>query len=95
MWHPPARCGPCARAAARLAPAGCRSRAQTTRSQSPVTFASTHVGRRDVGPTRSGRGGARALAEGMFSHGGPIRRRKRGYNLTTDQSDAGSTGIIL
>eukprot|EP00976_Prorocentrum_cordatum_P010626 211986-Prorocentrum_minimum.AAC.1 len=25
-----------------------------------------------------------------YSHGGPIRCRKRGYILTTDQSDAGS-----
>eukprot|EP00976_Prorocentrum_cordatum_P062779 1176847-Prorocentrum_minimum.AAC.5 len=28
------------------------------------------------------------------SHGGPIRRRKRGYILTADQSDAGSAGIF-
>eukprot|EP00959_Pyramimonas_sp_CCMP1952_P035281 739125-Pyramimonas_sp.AAC.1 len=26
----------------------------------------------------------------LYSHDGPIRRRKRGYILTTDQSDAGS-----
>eukprot|EP00959_Pyramimonas_sp_CCMP1952_P419528 8787474-Pyramimonas_sp.AAC.1 len=29
----------------------------------------------------------------VSSHGGPIGRRKRGYILTTDQSDAGSAGI--
>eukprot|EP00959_Pyramimonas_sp_CCMP1952_P232412 4856839-Pyramimonas_sp.AAC.1 len=28
-----------------------------------------------------------------YSHDGPIRRRTRGYILTTDQSDAGSVGI--
>eukprot|EP00959_Pyramimonas_sp_CCMP1952_P377252 7901630-Pyramimonas_sp.AAC.1 len=26
----------------------------------------------------------------VYSHDGPIGRRKRGYNLTMDQSDAGS-----
>eukprot|EP00976_Prorocentrum_cordatum_P077344 1182650-Prorocentrum_minimum.AAC.1 len=29
-----------------------------------------------------------------YSHDGPIGRRKRGHILTTDQSDAGSTGIF-
>eukprot|EP00976_Prorocentrum_cordatum_P049832 1005296-Prorocentrum_minimum.AAC.2 len=28
----------------------------------------------------------------VYSHGGPIRRRKRGHILTADQSDAGSAG---
>eukprot|EP00959_Pyramimonas_sp_CCMP1952_P338046 7079289-Pyramimonas_sp.AAC.1 len=37
----------------------------------------------------------------VYSHDGPIRRsgpigrRKRGYILTTDQSDAGSVGILF
>eukprot|EP00976_Prorocentrum_cordatum_P076349 1182269-Prorocentrum_minimum.AAC.1 len=30
----------------------------------------------------------------VYSHNGPIRRRKRGYILTADQSDAGSVGIF-
>eukprot|EP00976_Prorocentrum_cordatum_P112406 1195525-Prorocentrum_minimum.AAC.9 len=30
----------------------------------------------------------------VYSHDGPIGRRKRGYILTTDQSDAGSTVIF-
>eukprot|EP00976_Prorocentrum_cordatum_P090858 1188282-Prorocentrum_minimum.AAC.1 len=30
----------------------------------------------------------------VYSHNGPIRRSKRGYILTTDQSDAGSAGIF-
>eukprot|EP00976_Prorocentrum_cordatum_P078345 1183069-Prorocentrum_minimum.AAC.5 len=30
----------------------------------------------------------------VYSHDGPIRRRERGYILTTDQSDTGSTGIF-
>eukprot|EP00959_Pyramimonas_sp_CCMP1952_P295711 6185027-Pyramimonas_sp.AAC.1 len=30
----------------------------------------------------------------VYSHDGPIRCRKHGYNLTTNQSDAGSTGIF-
>eukprot|EP00976_Prorocentrum_cordatum_P097195 1190895-Prorocentrum_minimum.AAC.4 len=30
----------------------------------------------------------------VYSHDGPIRRRKRGYILTMDQSDAGSVGIF-
>eukprot|EP00959_Pyramimonas_sp_CCMP1952_P300640 6288582-Pyramimonas_sp.AAC.1 len=30
----------------------------------------------------------------VYSHDGPIRRRKHGYILTTDQSDAGSAGIF-
>eukprot|EP00959_Pyramimonas_sp_CCMP1952_P000671 13083-Pyramimonas_sp.AAC.1 len=30
----------------------------------------------------------------VYSHDGPIRRRKRRYILMTDQSDAGSAGII-
>eukprot|EP00959_Pyramimonas_sp_CCMP1952_P344948 7224398-Pyramimonas_sp.AAC.1 len=30
----------------------------------------------------------------IYSHDGPIRRRKRGYILLTDQSDAGSVGIF-
>eukprot|EP00976_Prorocentrum_cordatum_P100921 1192418-Prorocentrum_minimum.AAC.3 len=30
----------------------------------------------------------------VYSHGGPIRHRKRRYILTTDQSDAGSAGIF-
>eukprot|EP00959_Pyramimonas_sp_CCMP1952_P172653 3607622-Pyramimonas_sp.AAC.1 len=30
----------------------------------------------------------------VYSHGGPIGRRKHGYILTADQSDAGSMGIL-
>eukprot|EP00976_Prorocentrum_cordatum_P084622 1185740-Prorocentrum_minimum.AAC.2 len=30
----------------------------------------------------------------VYSHGRPIRRRKRRYILTADQSDAGSAGIF-
>eukprot|EP00976_Prorocentrum_cordatum_P118099 1196411-Prorocentrum_minimum.AAC.4 len=30
----------------------------------------------------------------VYSHDGPIRRRRRGYILTTDQSDAGGAGIF-
>eukprot|EP00976_Prorocentrum_cordatum_P026479 537585-Prorocentrum_minimum.AAC.1 len=30
----------------------------------------------------------------VYSHNRPIRRRKRGYILTIDQSDAGSGGIF-
>eukprot|EP00976_Prorocentrum_cordatum_P062112 1176582-Prorocentrum_minimum.AAC.1 len=30
----------------------------------------------------------------VYSHDGPIRRRKRGHILTTDQSDTGSAGIF-
>eukprot|EP00976_Prorocentrum_cordatum_P022440 459164-Prorocentrum_minimum.AAC.1 len=30
----------------------------------------------------------------VCSHSGPIRRRKRGYILTTGQSDAGSAGVF-
>eukprot|EP00959_Pyramimonas_sp_CCMP1952_P185456 3877929-Pyramimonas_sp.AAC.1 len=30
----------------------------------------------------------------VYSHNGPIRRRKRGYIPTTDQSDAGSVGTF-
>eukprot|EP00976_Prorocentrum_cordatum_P062787 1176855-Prorocentrum_minimum.AAC.3 len=30
----------------------------------------------------------------VYSHDGPIGRRKRGYILTTDQSDAGGAGIF-
>eukprot|EP00959_Pyramimonas_sp_CCMP1952_P135218 2829502-Pyramimonas_sp.AAC.2 len=30
----------------------------------------------------------------VYSHGGPIRRRERGYILMTDQLDAGSVGIF-
>eukprot|EP00959_Pyramimonas_sp_CCMP1952_P066746 1393362-Pyramimonas_sp.AAC.1 len=30
----------------------------------------------------------------LASRHGPIRRRKHGYIVTTDQSDAGSTGIL-
>eukprot|EP00976_Prorocentrum_cordatum_P070915 1180118-Prorocentrum_minimum.AAC.1 len=30
----------------------------------------------------------------VYSHGGPIRRRKRKYILTADQSDTGSAGIF-
>eukprot|EP00959_Pyramimonas_sp_CCMP1952_P275315 5754910-Pyramimonas_sp.AAC.1 len=29
----------------------------------------------------------------VYSHDGPIRRRKHGYILTTDQSDAGNMDI--
>eukprot|EP00976_Prorocentrum_cordatum_P007598 151764-Prorocentrum_minimum.AAC.1 len=30
----------------------------------------------------------------VYSHGGPLGRRKRGYILTADHSDAGSAGIF-
>eukprot|EP00959_Pyramimonas_sp_CCMP1952_P247200 5167002-Pyramimonas_sp.AAC.1 len=30
----------------------------------------------------------------LYSHDGPIRRRKRGFVLTTDQSDAGSVDLF-
>eukprot|EP00976_Prorocentrum_cordatum_P036122 735000-Prorocentrum_minimum.AAC.1 len=33
-------------------------------------------------------------AKRVYSHDGPIGRRKRGYVLTTDQSDAGHVGIF-
>eukprot|EP00976_Prorocentrum_cordatum_P073505 1181122-Prorocentrum_minimum.AAC.1 len=36
---------------------------------------------------------ARTQEVRVYSHDGPIRRRKCGYVLTTDQSDAGSAGI--
>eukprot|EP00959_Pyramimonas_sp_CCMP1952_P109179 2283336-Pyramimonas_sp.AAC.2 len=37
---------------------------------------------------------ARAPSGPNNSHNGPIRRRKRGYILTMDQSNAGSAGIF-
>eukprot|EP00976_Prorocentrum_cordatum_P080763 1184102-Prorocentrum_minimum.AAC.8 len=50
------------------------------------------------GPPRQARRGRRvspAEEEGERPiYDGPIRRRKRGYILTTDQSDAGSVGIF-
>eukprot|EP00976_Prorocentrum_cordatum_P062233 1176641-Prorocentrum_minimum.AAC.1 len=45
-------------------------------------------------PSGCGHGATQTQKARVYSHGGPIRRRKRGYILTGDQSDAGSAGIF-